>query len=368
MNTENLHKLIERYEERYDWLNDATRCEKFKWGAMRGFRDVWFSEEAKAMSFAKKFEKATKRSGVMINNHMISPTSGIVKMAEQRPEEVEALFTELLYAPYASIPELQDHIDTFLDKTEEIRQELFPRFYRYKQDRHAASCYLAFFEPDRHFVYRYSDAEEFALRIEYGKDLGAGSYFSLSNYYEMAERTVEALKEHKGLLEKYDALFRDSDYYYYDESLHLLAFDLMYCCRCYNLYGDMQFTKKKESIKAYAQQQIREKEEQTRLEQIEELEACIHEIEVAMDSYQEISLMGVEVRQTRRGKGLVIEQTGSKIKVRFEDGEKSYIINQKYPMRPRFEDDEAIVEAFTAYDDLLDKKKKLEGELKKLQK
>ena len=65
-------------------------------------------------------------------------------MAEKRPEEAEALFTKLLYAPYGSLEELQDHMDTFLDKTEEIRQELFPRYYRYKQDRHAVSSYLAF--------------------------------------------------------------------------------------------------------------------------------------------------------------------------------------------------------------------------------
>ena len=36
-------------------------------------------------------------------------------------------------------------------------------------------------------------------------------------------------------------------------------------------------------------------------------------------------------------------------------------------MRPRFEDDETLVEAFTRYDELVDKKKKLENELKKVQ-
>ncbi len=363
MNIGNLHQLIDRYDEKYDWLNDKTRCEKFKWGAMKGFREVWFSEEAKNLSFADKFDRAMKRSSIMINNNRISPTQGIVKMAEQKPQEVEALFTDLLYAPYASIPELQDHMDTFLDKTEEIRQELFPRFYRYKQDRHAASCYLAFYAPDKHFVYRYSDAEEFALRIEFGKDLGAGTYFSLQNYYEMAEITVQAMKEHGSLLQKYDALFKEKDYYYYDESLHLMAFDLMYCCRCYNLYGDMIYAKKKESMKAYADQQVKKREEEDRLAKIEELEQAIREIEVEMDGCLEISLLGVEVTQTQKGKGVVVEQTGSKIKVRFDRGEASYILNQKYTLRPRFEDDEAIVEAFTAYDALVARKAKLEKEL-----
>lgn len=341
-------------------LHGSDHDEKFKWGAVRGFRDVWFSEDAASLPFSKLFDSAMKRSSIMINNSMISPTMGIVKMAEQKPEEIEELFRDLLFAPYESIAELQRHMDDFLDKTEEIRQELFPRFYRYKQDRHAVSCYLAFFAPETHFVYRYSDAEEFALHIEYGKDLGAGTYFNLTNYYEMAEIIVQALKEHSSLLEKYDALFKDNDHYYYDESLHLMAFDLMYCCRCYNFYGDMKYAKKKDSIKAYTAQQIKAKEQQERQDKIDELEQQIHEIEVQLDQYQEISLIGVEVIQAKFGKGVVIDQDGSKIKVQFGDKAVSYIINRKYPMRPRFEDDEDIVEAFTMYDELIQQKQKME--------
>ncbi len=104
------------------------------------------------------------------------------------------------------------------------------------------------------------------------------------------------------------------------------------------------------------------------MEKIEALKAQIREIEIDMDRYQDISLIGVEVTHVQKGKGTVIEQTGSKIKVRFAAEEKSYIINHKFKMRPRFEDDEAVVEAFTRYDELVDKKKKLENELKRVQK
>lgn len=367
MNRENLHKLIDRYEENYYMLNDSEHNEKFKWEAMKCFRDVWFSKAAKNLPFSEMFNKAMQKSSVMINNKMISPATGIVKMAEQKPEEVEALFTDLLYAPYASIPELQDHMDLFLDKIERIRQELFPACYRYKQDRHVVSCYLAFYDPKKHFVYRYSEAEEFALCVEYGRDLGAGADFNLQYYYEMAESLVQALEEHESLLEKYDTLFKGNEKYFYDKNLHLLAFDLMYCCRYYNFYGELKYASKKESIKAYTEQQIREKEERERAEKIEELEEEIRQIEIETDTYQEISLIGVEVTQSEKGKGIVIKQDGSRITVKFDDGETSYIINRKFDMRPRFEDDEAIVEAFTTYDELMKKREKLEKQLRKLQ-
>jgi hypothetical protein len=254
-------------------------------------------------------------------------------------------------------------MDSFLEEIEKIRQELFPRFYRYKQDRHAASCYLSFFAPETHFIYRYSEAEEFAQYIEFGKDLGAGADFKLENYYELAEIVVEALKEHPSLIEKHNALFKDNDHYYYDKSLHLMSFDLMYCCRCYNFYTGLRHAKKKESIKAYTAQQLKEKEEAERQQRITELEDAIHALDVQMELFEEISLLGVEVTQKMYGVGTVIAQEGSKITVQFPEKTTAYIINKQFAMRPRFENDDEVVEAFTEFDRLKAQKKTLEQEL-----
>lgn len=347
MNTNNLHALIDRYEERYYTINDAENNEKFKWKAVQGFQEIWFSEAAQDIPFPQLFDLATKQSSVLINNSMISPTAGIVKMAEARPAEVEDLVRNVLFCPYATIDELQNNMDRFLYEIEAIRQELFPQFYRYKQERHAASCYLAFLNPEKHYIYRYSDAEEFAKHIEFGKDLGSGANFSLANYYEMADLVVEALKEHKTLLEKYDALIKNDPHYYYDESLHLLAFDLMYCCRCYNLYSGLKHASKKESIQAYTLQKLQEKESAERQAKILELEDQIHQIDIKISAYREISLLNVEVTQAKYGKGIVVEQNDEQVVVQFDSVRTSYIIDKKYPMRPRFIDDNSIVAALT---------------------
>ncbi len=365
MNKDNLHELINRYENNYHLVTTAPTEEKFKWGAVRGFRDVWFSDNAQAMPFSELFSAAAKESSVLIDNSMISPTIGIVKMAEQS-EDVERLFREVLFADYTTVSELQDHMDQFLEGIEIIRQKLFPRFYRYKQDRHATSCYLSFYAPEKHFIYRYSEAEEFAQYIEFGKDLGSGSNFKLENYYELAEIVVEALNEHPSLIEKYNAFFKDNDQYYYDQSLHIMAFDLMYCSRCYNFYSGMHHANKKDSIKAYTEQQLKEKEAAERIKRITELEDAIHELDVQMEPYEEISLLGVEVTERTNGTGTVIAQDGGMITVRFSSKTTSYIINKKYKMRPHFENDDEIVEAFTELDNLKEQKAKLEKELGKL--
>ena len=45
MNTANLNTLIQRYEDNFEWINNAEHDEIFKWRAVRCFQDVWFSEE-----------------------------------------------------------------------------------------------------------------------------------------------------------------------------------------------------------------------------------------------------------------------------------------------------------------------------------
>ena len=85
-----------------------------------------------------------------------------------------------------------------------------------------------------------------------------------------------------------------------------------------------------------------------------------------MELFEEISLIGVEVTQKTYGVGTVIGQEGSKITVQFPEKTTTYIINKQFAMRPRFENDDEIVEAFTELDKLKAQKAKLVKELEKL--
>ena len=82
MNIENLHKLIDKYEENFYELNNVEHNEIFKWRAMKHFRDVWFSPKAKTMKFSKMFNEAKKEFFILMDNSYVSPSNGIVKIAE----------------------------------------------------------------------------------------------------------------------------------------------------------------------------------------------------------------------------------------------------------------------------------------------
>ena len=349
MNYENLHYLIDRYEKDVFWLNDNERDEKFKWHAVQRFQDAWFAPDAEIRPFSELFHDAIKGSSIMINNSTTQPANGVVKLAEKAPEEVERLFREVLFTEDDDDLDLrQDHMEEFLEGMEALLQQYYPGSWKYRQDRHAVSCYLAMFAPEKNFIYKYSPVEVFAQYTEYGKDIGSGSSFNLSHYYELGEIIVAALKDHPDLLTKHKSVMDDS--YYQDESLHLRAFDIIYCASTYGYFKDLRHKPKKEAIKAYTLEQKRKEEEAQRQAAIDELEEQIRVVEAKLDEYRAISLVGIQVFQKTYGTGTVISQKVNTIRVQFGNVEKQYIISSKFPMRPTFEDDAEIVAAMTDYE------------------
>jgi len=365
MNSENLHELINRYEQNLLYVNNSTNDEIFKWKAVKCFRDAWFSPEAENLPFDELFRRAKKESSVLIDNSTVSPANGVVKLAEEAGDKVRHLFCDVLFADDGGDLDVrQNNMDLFMEGMEKLRQQYCPSKWKYKQDRHAASCYLAMYAPEKNFIYKYSHAESFAQHIEFGKDIGSGASFSLAHYYEMANLVVEALREHKTLIKEHNKLLGAD--YYKDDSLHLLAFDIIYCSSTYGFFNGLTHKAKAEAIKDYKAEQAHIAAEIQRQAQIDAIEEKIRNVEAVLDIYRAISLVGVQVHQKKDGYGIVVQQKMNQIVVEFESGRKTYIISTKFPMRPTFDDDEEIVTAMTDYEAKLNELKRLQEQLQKL--
>ena len=361
MNTQNLHELIRRYHENLNLTMNSEHREQMKWEATKCFHDVWFSDQAAGLSFAEKFKLACSGSSIVINNSTISPTNGIVKMAEKDPEKVEHLFKDILFADDGGNLSLRgEHMQQFMDEIEDLRLKLFPKYWKYQQDRHAVSCYLAFWHPEENYIYRYSDAILMARYIEFDRDLGSGRNFNLPAYYELCGVIVDALKEHPELLADHAA--RLDDRYYQDESLHIMTFDLMYCSRCYKYYRGLPYTQRARTKKEESQRKL-DAAEKLKAEQIERLSEEKEQLESAIADMELVSLVGTEVTSAAYGTGTIIKQNGNQVTVHFPAVEKDFVIHKKYSGRPQFEDNEEILEAMSAWSDCNDRLMVLERKL-----
>lgn len=225
-------------------------------------------------------------------------------------------------------------------------------------------------DPDFNYVYKSSEAQTMAKYVDFGLSIGSGSSFSLPNYYRLCDEIVEALREHDSLLQTHFS--RLTPEHYNDQSLHLLAFDLMYCCRTYNFYHGVSIpaapktTRKKASVESISPEEAR-RLEQERLAKIAALEQGINDLERSCDNCTEISLIGVQVTAKPYGIGTVVAQEINNITVSFGGMEKSYILDKKYIARPRFENDEEIISVFTEYGQKQEQIKRLKRDLDSIQ-
>lgn len=170
---------------------------------------------------------------IYFKNMLTDPDGEYVELtAMHSPKK---MFRDVLFSDaHGDVATVQDNMDRFIDEYNALLQKYFPRNWSFKQDRHSASVFLAMNDPDFNYPFKASEAQTMAKYLDFGFSIGAGTSFSLPNYYRLCEEVVAALKEHESLLEKHFS--RLTNEYYRDQSLHLLAFDLMYCCRTYNFY------------------------------------------------------------------------------------------------------------------------------------
>lgn len=321
MNLDNLHELINRYEENLDKIYDAEHDELFKWRAVKTWQDEWFKPENSFSGFGERYVAAKKDFSLFIDNSRMHPSTGVLKLWEQEPEVVEKLFTEVLFRDAnGEVSIVQDNMEEFLEGYEALRTKYFPRNWSYKQDRHSASVYLAAFDPEFNYAFKSSEASMLSKYIGFGYNIGAGESFSLENYYHLGDEVVSALREHPRLLEKHFAKLADDCYR--DESLHLLAFDIMYCSRAYNYYKGLvppeNPNKVRKKVKP-AEISVEElaRRETDRLARIAAIEEEIANLERSTNGCEDISLIGVEVTSPQDGAGTIVEQNVNTIAVAF---------------------------------------------------
>ena len=258
----------------------------------------------------------------------------------------------------------RDGIIAFLDGIEALRQKHFPRNWKYAHTFHDASCYLAFFAPEQNYIFRAHYAKLMAQYIGFEKPMGQGWYVDLAAYYEMCDVIVAALKEHPSLLEKHAAYLNDRCYC--DSSLHLMAFDLIYCCGCYQYYHGLQaYHSLRPSVTKALKAKQQAEERRASIEQsLVSLNQQLMEAESQLAALEWVSLVGTVVDTAKYGSGVVIwHEENNKITVRFDSFEQAFKIHRKYAQKPTFQDDEDVVALLSDREDLLDKIKAINRQI-----
>lgn len=360
MNNINLNQLLDNYYENYDYINNGGRDEYFKLQAVQCFQKNWNPDAA---DFVQMFKDAIKESSTLIDGSTMHPTSGIVALS-QRPELVETMrnaFIELFDDDGGDLSKRQNKIESFMDTVNKLLDEYEPGKWSIRQEFRTVLCYLNMKDPDNNYFYKSTQSRAFMDCVEH-PDFGQGHDFSLEKYYKMCDWLVEKIKEMPELIKSHDDMIKESNgSMYADESLHILAFDIIYCAVTYNLYKGINIVKLPAKQKKF-------------LEQINEIKDNIAESEQKLGEllneraqYDEIPLEGLPVESKAFGTGIITSQNGTIFIVDFGGAEKKFVVPESFKSGVLKMDDE-IMRYITRMIELEAETRQIKGQIKELEK
>lgn len=320
MNKKNLDTILEQYIEKYDLINrpieEGGNDEGYKWRVIRSFKQHWNIESD---YFGEMFQDAMGEISKtnLINNSRIQPVSGLIRLAKESDKEAEFLrdeFKKLFADDGGDLDARNDRINAFMDAVNERVDKVFNGSWRFQQPRNAAIFYLNLQHPKDNFLFKATEASEWADCIEFADDFGSGRSFSLKKYYQMCGELVAALSDYPDLLRLHAARINKENLGF-DDQLHILAFDIIYCSHYMGFYNRCPSLglPTKERIKRAKQ---REEHERIALT----IQTKVDEIKTLKAKYQSIpNIIGKKAFHTKYGEGIITEYNDLRFTVAFNE-------------------------------------------------
>ena len=203
-----------------------------KWEFAKAFSEFDFNTP----NLTSELKHLKKISSVLIDGSRTYPLGAIVTYSEKEPETVRGIFEDLFAADNGDFKLRQEKIDTFINRTEALRQKynLGPLS---KNDLRSAMAFLFFRDPDNHYLYKSTQAGAFAEAVGYYGEWGSMSNFKMEVFYKMCDWLVEEIKKYPPLLETNASRYELLKGLHPDNNYHILAFDIIYTSQVYRLYN-----------------------------------------------------------------------------------------------------------------------------------
>ncbi|MBQ9367851.1 MAG: hypothetical protein IJT83_08730 [Victivallales bacterium] len=326
MNNNHVQQIFAHYIDKFEYINNPTHQEYYKWQIAKRFRDAMdVALAAPAEEFPSKLYEVKKLTSNLIDSYT-QPFHGLVKFAEREPETVRNMFKMLFSDDGGNIENRQERIQSFLSQSHALRDKYYPDSYLYKEDMHSVTGYLFLYDPDHNYIYKATHSRDFADCIEFYDDWGYGTDVKLSVYYRMCDQLVEAIKSSKELMATDASRFENGwgenpDTFHPDIEKHILAFDLIYCCSTYGLFNGISFEKPKTKERQLMQE--RKDKAKKLAHELKDAETAKQELDEALQYMSDAYCIGTTLHHKKYGVGTIKNVQNGTIIINFaEVGEK----------------------------------------------
>lgn len=329
MNTENLNALITHYTDQINVIVNDENDDVLKWQGSAYFQQVF---DLDSENLADNFEEAIQYMNPLIkrlNGSSKSPAEGIVELMRIRSDEMRSMFKKLFKDDNSDFDGRSQRILEFTSKANAMIDELLDGKSKYKQTYNGVLAYLFAYKPSENYIYKFTEANEFADCMDFPDAVKNGNKFRLENFYQMCDDVLSEINENQDMEQLYQMRYGDDAADMNDEG-HMFVCDLIYSASRYNLFDGIEYPKssRKANSKAMREQEMQEKAE--KLQQLKEelvgLEADLAKLQASYNVSDELVLTGKHVVHQKYGEGLITEQNGCKILVDFGGTTKKFVL------------------------------------------
>lgn len=237
---------------------------------------------------------------------------------EGEVEVVRECFRDLFSEDGGDIDARQERVEIFVEKINSHIEKYEKNSWKFPQHNNNAIYYLNLWKPEENYIYKATEASEWANCIEFGDDIGSGRNFSLKKYYKMCDELREELCKNETIIELYNK--RKEKVGGFDDDKHILVYDVIYCAHAYNLYRNIPDLKKL-SVK---ERLHRAETEEERSSLLEKYALISSDLERKEDVISLPEIVGEKVIHKTSGIGRVVSSTKTAIEVEYPEGTKKY--------------------------------------------
>lgn len=225
INTDRLKEILIGYKN--DFVNIQWPKEKYKWEAVKWFKDHW---DINAPNFAEMLSTALGKTMNLLTSANYFPKGMIIKFAGIAPEEVKAMFIEL----FDESKDVIGRIETFKNNSTTLLEKYGNGDAQHYQYESAISTYLWLRYPDKFYIYKLSEIRTVNDVLEGAYKFKKGSYAdNLRFFLGLYDEISNALKDDKELISLFTSQLTDTCYP--DPELKTLTIDVgFYISRRYS--------------------------------------------------------------------------------------------------------------------------------------
>lgn len=338
MNKKKVNAVIQQYIDRFYEFDDVKgNDEGYKWRAVSNFKKYW---DIEAEDFADMFTNSVKRFKNLVGEGPVYPLEAIKKLFEYKETEfVREQFRKLFYEDDGgNLNKRQDRTDCFVEAiNNKIEEHISSKIYRVS--RRTAIFFLNAYCPEDNFIYKATEALNWAADMCFAEDIGGGMNFSLEKYYRMCRETLEIMKGNDELVAL--ILMRcQREAVGFDDKLHIAVFDLIYCYDTYMVSEyDKGLTVKQKQEKKQVESYIDNlKQERKALnDDIEKIEIEAQALNSAIAEKEQFisDVVGCAAQHKTLGEGVIISvnispNSGLVHKIQFGDTIKAFQCSISY--------------------------------------